>query len=94
MSSQGKYVICPFFRSQGSLYITCEGIKNIKTTSIHFESPAEKTIYRRAHCESFDYERTCDICRQILKKYSTADSSAPRDMLTVSQKRERICRDR
>ncbi|MBE6547949.1 MAG: hypothetical protein E7667_03600 [Ruminococcaceae bacterium] len=84
MPHKGRYIICPFFKSQGSLVIKCEGVLGTKTTALHFDTPTEKTVYRRTHCESFNYEKTCDVCRQILKKYHETEAQKPRQMLIIS----------
>lgn len=64
-----RYVICPFYKSQGQLVIKCEGISKRKLTNICFQTPEERTEYRKAHCESFEYEKNCDVCRSLLEKY-------------------------
>lgn len=84
MPQKGKYIICPFFRSQGKLVIKCEGVSDAKTTTLRFETSLEKTVYRRTHCESFDYERTCEICRQINQKYNKVEAPKPRQMLVIT----------
>ena len=84
MPVKGRYVICPFFRSQGPLVIKCEGVPGVKTTRLNFETSTEKILYRREHCESFNYEDNCDVCRQILKKYNKTEVSKPREKLIIS----------
>ena len=84
MPVKGRYVICPFFRAQGTLFIKCEGVPGVKTTSLYFETSTEKILYRRSHCESFNYEDNCDVCRQILKKYNKAEPEKPREKLIIS----------
>lgn len=74
-----KYIICPFYKSQGPCVIKCEGMADGKITSNWFETSAEKVEYRKAHCESFDYEKNCDVCRQLLKKYYKEEYSAGMD---------------
>ena len=81
--SKGRYIICPFFKSQGALVIKCEGVEGARTTSLHFETSTEKTLYRRSHCEAFNYEDGCDVCRQILKKYDKAEVPKPREKIII-----------
>ena len=84
MGGKGRYIICPFFKGQSPLVIRCEGMPGTKTTALHFESLSARRAYRRAHCECFDYEDTCDVCREILKKYYRAEPEKPREMMVIT----------
>lgn len=67
--ANAKYIICPFYKSQGVYVIKCEGFDSKNTTRVCFDTPDKKTEYVKIHCESFDYDKKCNVCRRLLKKY-------------------------
>lgn len=60
-------VKCPFFLSSSKRKITCEGITDDCTTTLHFQSQEKRNKQCRIFCDD-KYER-CEIYRMLSEKY-------------------------
>lgn len=58
---------CPFFQSEYTKSITCEGIIDQTSNIIKFSSESQKNEYVTSNC--FQYPNECQLCAAVEKKY-------------------------
>ena len=67
-----KYIIakeprCPFYHSERTNALLCEGISNDSTLHVVFGNPQKKTNYKKARCNA-DYN-ACPLVKLLKEKY-------------------------
>ena len=60
-------IVCPFYRREDLLGITCEGITDDCLVSVHFFSKSKKQQHMNIFCNK-NY-KCCEVCQMLLKKY-------------------------
>lgn len=64
-----KFVKCPFYHSNSSNKIVCEGLSNINTINLVFESGVDCGNYMESVCYDIEICRECPIHIMLEKKY-------------------------
>lgn len=60
-------VLCPFYHSEDSNRICCEGLEDGSTIHVVFASPTKKRLYsRRNCCEEY---KACKVSQILYDKY-------------------------
>ena len=63
----GFYIVCPFYKSDSRLSVTCEDCVR------QFFSKDEKTDYIKKYCESIEGYRRCRYAAELLKFYEECE---------------------
>jgi hypothetical protein len=66
---EGKFVKCPFYRTNDTNRIVCEGLADKNTINLVYESQTDRKDYMRAKCNDIEGCRTCHIYRLLYKLY-------------------------
>lgn len=66
-----KEALCPFYHSEDSNRVCCEGIEEGSTIHVVFQSPNKKKAYSRRYCCG-DY-KACKVSHILYAKYGGAD---------------------
>ena len=60
-------VVCPFYRRETELKITCEGITDDCLVSVQFFTKKKKDQHQRIFCNK-NYP-CCEVCQMLMSKY-------------------------
>ena len=81
--STTKYIVCPFYCSQTSVAIKCEGDGRRKYEFVCFDTPEQKREHRATFCQSIKNCEKCDTYRRILARYEPPKPQVPRQKLKI-----------
>ena len=60
-------VVCPFYRRETELSITCEGITDYCLVSVQFFTKKKKDQHQHIFCNK-NYH-CCEVCQMLMSKY-------------------------
>lgn len=66
---QAKFVKCPFYRTNNSNKIVCEGLSKGNTINLVYESQVERAKYMKEVCYDILGCRDCPIYMMLMQKY-------------------------
>lgn len=66
---QAKFVKCPFYRTNNTNKIVCEGLAKGNTINLVYESQADRAKYMKEVCYDILGCRDCPIYILLMKKY-------------------------
>lgn len=66
--AQSLVAICPFYKSESSQVIQCEGLQPNSAIHMAFGSPADKKQYAIRLCKSWDYGE-CPVAQMLNARY-------------------------
>lgn len=68
---QSLRALCPFYKSEDSQRICCEGLLPRSSIHVAFADSNDRREFGRTHCKSWDYE-ACPLCQMHMKRYQEA----------------------
>lgn len=68
-----RYAKCPFYRKHEGGKIKCEGLSDNSTIHLVFETPKERAIFMREHCNSITDCHACLIHKILYEKWGMGD---------------------
>ena len=66
---QAKFVKCPFYRTNNTNKIVCEGLTEGNTINLVYESQVERAKYMKEVCYDILGCRDCPIYIMLMSKY-------------------------
>lgn len=61
--------VCPFYKTEDSIRIVCEGVSPRSTSNNVFNSSKGKDRYKESHCNSMSGCYECILFQALIKKY-------------------------
>ena len=68
-----RNVKCPFYHKNDNCKIKCEGLSDNSTIHLVFETPVERAIFMREHCNNVKACQTCLIHKALCEKWAVDD---------------------
>ncbi len=68
-----KRVICPFYQTQGSVSITCEGLHDGIPVMMRFKTGSQKNDFLSRFCEGQEADRHCMYAKILYERYKQVE---------------------
>ena len=62
-------VVCPFYKSQDSYKIRCEGIQKNSSLTLSFALPVERKQHCKDYCNNVSGFQLCPVAKMLNNKY-------------------------
>jgi hypothetical protein len=64
-----KYAVCPFYKHETEVTVSCEGIIGARAVVIKFGDPNKAWSHKENYCKDMDGYQRCAICKALMEKW-------------------------